>query len=437
MRIFKGFAQIGPLTDNAANVVAPVGELSTRSRTFTKDLTEHYDATYPGETLIGFSHTNNNVKGRITAADALKILKAINWIYTNARLGKFTENRESFQQQFIAANGSEYDLISSGEMIAFTTYFAPEYIEIAPAGQSANYLWRVWFANESFYNQYDEFEILVIPPITNLNLFFDDYADVKKLIDAVNQGDVFTRMTNAVGKFPQTTQRSDMFQWQDANDPTLKIPTYWATAHYGLAGNNLDAVKEAIRTYILANSTHTRDEWAKIFPDLFTSTEFIITPMWNDYAIPAQVRESGVYSSILPFQKAIALSYKTCKGTKYTNAHIAKVISGITALHKAVSCAVVGGPENRNGIDILNEKFPDYICVPTTHPDYVKMSADTRGFVMLLSEMLMHAEELTSNSGVPQNFNRLIRDGVTYLATSYSDFLFLVVTKQSVQQLGG
>lgn len=437
MRIFKGFAQIGPLTDNAANVVAPVGELSTRSRTFTKDLTEHVDNAYLGETLIGFSHTNNGVKGRITASDASKILKAVNWIYTQARLSKFTENRESFQQQFISANGSEYDLISSGEMIAFSTYFAPEYIEIAPAGQSANYLWRVWFANESFYNQYDEFEILVVPPITNLNLFFDDYADVKKLIDAVSQGDVFQRLATAVGKYPQTTQRSDMFQWQDRNDPTLKIPTHWVTAHYGLAGNNLDAVKEAIRTYILANSTHDRDEWATIFPDLFTSTEFIITPMWNDYAVPNQVRESGVYSSILPFQKAMALSYKTCKGTKYTNAHIARVISGITALHKAISCAVVGGPENRNGIDILNEKFPDYICVPTTHPDFMLMSEDTRGFVMLLSEMLMHAEELTSNSGVPQNFNRLIRDGVTYLATSYKDFLWLVVTKQTVEQLGG
>ena len=435
MKIFKGFAQIGPLTDNADRVIAPVGELSTRCRTFTRDLTEHTHADFLGETLIGFSHTNNDTPGRITDADAYKILKAINWIYNQARLSKFSENRESFQQLFIAANGAEYDLVDSGEMVAFGNYWAPEYIEIAPYQQSANYRWRVWFANESFYNQYDEFLILVVPPIVQLDAFFDTYADVKEMVEAIEMSDIFNRLTTAVGKFPQTTQRNDVFNWTDKNDKTLLVPTNWVTAHYGLAGNNLDSVKEAIRNFILANTTKTRDEWAEIFPDLFTSTEFIITPMWNDYAVPNEVRETGVYSGILPFQKAMALCHRTCKGVKYTNAHIDRVISGLTAQHRSVSCAVVGGPENRDGIDIFNERYPDYICVPFTHPDFMRMTQETRGFCMLLAEMLLHAEDLTKNSGVPEGFNRLIRDGVVYLATSYKNFLYLVTSKYSVEEL--
>ena len=435
MKIFKGFAQIGPLTDNADRVIAPVGELSTRCRTFTRDLTEHTHADFLGETLIGFSHSTDDTPDRIVDADAYKILKAINWIYNQARLSKFSENRESFQQLFIAANGAEYDLIDSGEMVAFGNYWAPEYIEIAPYQQSANYRWRVWFANESFYNQYDEFLILVVPPITTLDAFFDTYTNVKEMVEAIEQGDIFARMATTIGKFPQTTQRSDVFNWTDKTDKTLLVPTNWVTVHYGLAGNNLDSVKEAIRDYILDNTEKTRDEWAEIFPDLFTSTEFIITPMWNDYAVPNEVRETGVYSGVLPFQKAMALCHRTCKGVKYTNAHIDTVISGLTAQHRSISCAVVGGPENRDGIDVFNERYPDYICVPFTHPDFMRMTLETRGFCMLLAEMLLAAEELTKNSGVPEGFNRLIRDGVVYLATSYKNFLYLVVTKYSVEEL--
>lgn len=437
MKIFKGFAQIGPLADNADRVVAPVGELSTRCRTFTRDLTEHTHADYLGETLIGFSHTNNGVVGRISDADALKIIKAINWVYAQARLSKFTENRESFQQLFIADNGAAYDLIDSGAMVAFGNYWSPEYIEIAPVNQSANFRWKVWFANESFYNQYDEFIIVVVPPVTNVDQFHDDYTDVKTLVGNIQQGDIFERLAVAVGTYPQSTQRSDVFNWIDRTDKTLTIPTDWVTAHYGLAGNNLDSVKEAIRAYIMANTTKPIEDWAIFFPDLFTSTEFIITPMWNDLAVPNQVRETGVYSGILPFQKAMALSYRTCKGVKYTNAHIARVISGITTQHRSISCAVVGGPENRDGIDIFNERYPDYICVPSTHPDFMLMTLETRQFVLLLSEMLLHAEELSKTSGVPQGFNRLIRNDVVYLATTYKNFLYLVVSKFSVNALGG
>lgn len=435
MKIFKGFAQIGPLTDNAPKVVASVGELSTRSRTFARDLTEHTHGDFLGEMLIGFSHRTDDTPDRISDADAYKVLKAINWVYNQARLSKFTENQVDFQQQFIAAMGAEYDLIGSGSMVAFGNYWAPEFIEIAPFEQSGAFRWKVWFANESFENQYDEFLILVIPPIEELDRFFDDYNDVKEMIANVEQSDMFDRLRIAVGDYPQTTQRNDVFTWQDRNDKTLKVDTNWVTAHYGLAGDNLDAVKEAIRDYIMDHTTHTRDEWAEIFPDIFTSTEFIITPLWNDYAIPNQVRETGVYSGNIPFQKAMALCHRTCKGVRYTDLHIDAVISGIVTTHKSASAAIVGGPENRDGIDMFYERYPDYIGVPPLHPDFMRMSEETRNFVYMLSKMLLEAEEMTLNSGVPQGFNRVVRDGVVYIAKSYKKFLYLVVTKYSVEQL--
>jgi len=64
------------------------------------------------------------------------------------------------------------------------------------------------------------------------------------------------------------------------------------------------------------------------------------------------------------------------------------------------------------------------------------MNQKTRVWInTILDPMLMHAEEMTVNSGVPAGFNRVIRNGIVYLAKSYDKFLYLVVTAYSVNKL--
>lgn len=435
MNTFKAFAQIGALTDNATGVVAPVGELSPLSKTFTRVMTEHTLADFPGETLVGFSYKVDGVATIVPDATVRLCLTAINWIYTQARLGTFTESKDTFQQAFITNFGTTLDLINSGLMIGFEGHFAPEYVEFAPLNMSATNSFRIWFADDSFFNQYDEFTILVIPPIAPVDQFFQDYGTVKDLIAAIKYTDQLTKVAAARGKLPETVLRADTFEWRDKVDHTLLIETDWTTVIYGAAGDNLDAVKEAIRDYILDNSTHTRDEWADVFPDLFTSTEFIITPMWNDYSVPNGNKDTGVYSGIVAVQAAMALCHKTCQGVKYTNAQIDACLSVVPSQYRSLMLSVVGGPENRDGVDLFAERFPDYMNVYTTHVDFMRMSDKTRQFVMLLAEMLMHAEELTLNSGVPAGFNRLVRNDVVYLSRTFDKFLYLVTTKASVVAL--
>lgn len=438
MNIFKAFAHIGALSDNAPGVVAPVGELSKLSLTFVKENTLHVSADFPEETLVGFSYKEDDVVKPVPAQTAYESLKAVNWVYIQAKLGSFTEIKDVFQQKFITQFGDTFDFIDSGRMIQFQSYWAPEYIIIAPKDKSISESWRIWFADDSFFNEYDEFEIVPVVPLIPLDQFFNDYDTVKGLIDNLQQSDLFARIQTARGIYPETYQRSDVFTWQQADNHALKIDTDWVTLVYGAAGNNLDAVKEALRDYILApgNSTHTRDEWAEIFPDIFTSTEFIITPLWQLPAIPGGDRQTGTFSGITQHKIARALCYLTCKGVKYNNAHIDEVISSVPSQYRSLMLAVVGGPENREGIDVLNEVFPDFMNVPTTHIDFGMMSETTRVWInTILDPMLMHAEEMTVNSGVPAGFNRVIRDGVVYLAKSYKKFLYLVVTQYSVNKL--
>lgn len=438
MKIFKAFAQIGPLVDNTRNVTAPVGELSPMSRTFIKaQPTQHVGADYPNETLVGFSYKNDGVNADLEDGVAAACLKAINWTYMSARTGKFTETKDSFQQAFITNFGGEFDLINSGKMVPFATYYAPEYIEFCPKGLSTTIRWKIWFTDDAFYNQFDEFEILIAPPLTPLDQFFGDYDEVTEALSLVTRSMIFEQISVLKGVFPETVLRNDVFIYQNADDKTLKADTDWSFVIYGAAGDNLDSVKEAARTYILANSSHTRDEWAEIFPDLFTSTEYIFVPLVTNYAIPNGNRRTGIYSPIPPITRMTAIAQALCKGVKYSPEHINRVLSPYPSLYRSVMCAVVGGPENRDGIDLLNERFPDLINVPTTHPDFMSMSKATRDFVLFISEMIRNAEDLTIDSGVPQGFNRIVRDGIVYLARSYDKFLYLVVSKASVEAWGG
>lgn len=435
MNIFKAFAQIGPLNDNTSGIVAPVGEISPLSRTFTRDKATFTFPEYNEQSIISFSYTVDGVHQLVDSATAKSCMAAVDWVYTNARLDVFSESKDSFQQAFIGSKGDTYDLINSGEMVPFGNHFAPAYIEIAPYQQSATISWKIWLSDEAFYNQYDEFTILPLTPIVGLDQFFGNYTQVKALIDSIQQTDTFNRLNALRGGYPATNERNDVYAWRDKNDHSLKIDTNWVSVIYGEAGDNLDASKEATVQYVLANSAHTRDEWAEIFPDLFTSTEFIITPMWDSMAVPKETRQNGIYSGILGVQEAMSLCHSACQGVKYTNVHIDNVLCAVPSQFRSLMLAIVGGPENRDNVNMFNMRYPDYINVPTTHVDFMQMTEETRGFVMMLAAMVMYAEAMTPTTGVPHGYNRIIRNGVVYVAASYKKFLYLVTTKYSVDKI--
>lgn len=435
MKTFKAFAQIGPLSDNTVGVVAPIGEISTQALTYAREKTLHSKAEYPNHLLVGFSYRENDkvVPVGLTVTDAC--LETSAWTYERSQIGFFTANSAFYQQAFIQQFGGRFDLVATGPMVAYGSRYAPEWVEFSPYMQSSNTRWKIWFSNQAFLGQYDEYEIFVIPPLTEVNAFLEEYAQVNEYLSQVSMSDMVGRMNALRGDHPYSVLRSDQFDWVDSIDPLRKLPTHWMTIVYGIAGDNIDSVKEAIRQYILSRSTSDSTTWSATFPDLFTSTEFIITPLWTRVAVPNQVRESGVFQAISPIREVLALVKKTCKGAKYTNAHIDSVVCVIPSLHKSLQLAIVGGPENRGGLSKFEERYPDYINVPTTHVDFMRMGEETRQFVMMLAGLLSAAELASSQGPVPHGYNRVVRDGVVYLSRYFERFLYLAVVKSSVLEL--
>lgn len=431
MNILKAFAQIGALTNNSANQVSPIGELSAISRTFTKDQTQYIDAEFPGLVLHSFHYSENGVDKVVSDGDASAILDVINWVYGKSSIGGFTSDVSSFRTKWNNDQGILYDLDQVGEMISYgVNKYCPAYILFCPVG-STTVQWKLWFADSAFYSQFDEFTILSTKPVSSFDDLFGTYSSVKTLVDAITIANTMDQLDPLREDCPETRIREYTFDWVDQSNHNNKLSLPFIVLIYGEAGDNIDDVKNYLCQWILDNSAHSRDDWALVIPDLFTSTEFLFVPSWDLYAVDDTVRVNGVYAGAVPYTDSLDKALPFIKGTKYTEAFIRSVINVVPTQYKSLTCLVTGGPENRDGINQFLLRHPDWINVPTTNVDFMRMSALTRGLVPILSTLLETAENIDDLMSPPVGYSKITRDGVVYIGKTYEKFLYLVVTKAS------
>lgn len=437
MSILKGFGQIAMLINNDPNVVPPIGEISADSKTFVKDVTIYTHPDFAGVAYLGMQSLDDNLAVvQPSTVQTRACLEMITWIHAKARSGEIGPSSQGFQTLFTAQFGDRFSLLQSGVHVLSGIYWYPVSISFAPVGREQDDNWTIWLSDAAFNNEFDVSIMHVVPPIENIDQFFNQPAVVQALVDGMSRTTIMDKVALLRGPSPYTVLRMDDFDWFFANNADIKIKTYWTVIVYGRSGDNLDKVKEAIIEYVLANSNHTIEEWAVIFPDIFRSTEMVITPGYFAQGVPDQQFERGVYSAITSGKDVTALANLTTKGHGYTPTHIVNSLTMLPSLFRSVNLTVIMGPENRPGYKHFRDLYWDYINVPTTQvQDFMRMREATREFVMLLTDMLEKAETLTPSTVIPAGFNRVQREGIWYLAKSTNDLLILVTAKFSVMAM--
>lgn len=434
MYTLKGFAMISSLVDNTPGVIAPIGELSPISKTYAKEKTIFRAAGSGGCTLMVFTSTQDGQYAEPDGVFATNVLAPLNWINAEAQAGSFNSSVSGFEQQFLNRWGSTIQLTGTGQMVRTGSAWFPEYIEFSFTGGEPNTS-RVWFADEAFKSQYDDFEIVVMKPLNNWDLFHDTYLNVKERVDAITLTQTLEKYETLRNDYPETYFLNNEFFWVDKVNRTLMVEVDFPVLIYGAAGNNVDTIKNAIIEEILANSAYNREEWAVIFPDLFTSTEFVMVPLWNNFAIPNMVLSNGVHSPVVDRAEAIETLLKVVKGLDYDAQYIEGAWQVVPTTYRSLSMAVIGSPNNRGGITKFNRQFVDYLAVSSTHPDFQRISQRTQRFIMMLVELLIAAESLTPSSSVPRGVTRLTRDGVVYASQSFENVQYHVVTQYSLNDV--
>lgn len=454
----KGFVTIGPLANNLRHEVAALGELSLNSATYAKDRAIYSTTTTTNnptglDVVVFSSRTLDNPHYDVPAPYVALLTEVARWSHGKATSGVLTNDSEIYRQQFNADFDGRCSDVVVGQMVSENGIWLPESVSfyIMPSTLGATFTAdeledlersriKLWFADEAFSTQYDEFAIEFIAPVATDRL--DDFFLVSDLVEQKVAERTVPELMNIIHNVkagnPETKIRTISFNYHDPLDRNYRLPTNWTFVIYGAAGDNIDSIKDGLSRWILENSTHTREEWAQIFPDIFTSTEFILTPLWNQFAVPNMTLTTGLYSPTVNHSKASIIARRTSTGLSYTDEHVNKVLTSIGFPYKSLALLVVGGPENRDEVDRFEEQWPDYVSSPTSSTDFNRMQLATQNWVRLINDMLLVAEEMTQFSELPQNMTRLFRtnaqnESMMYVVANYENVQYLVLSRQSMQ----
>jgi len=451
----KAFVSCATLANNVDGQVAVVGELSVYAQTFSRDRDLYGAGTNgaisPVNLTVFSSRKDDGVKVEVPTDYSNQLTLIAKWVYEQGLSGIFNDDEAVFRQQLIAEFGSKIANITIGPMVRSGAVWLPEYVvfyfnptavlqqRVAGDEYLNSSRIKLWFSDHAFTNQYDEFEISFIAPVDNLDDLFKLPQLVKAQCDARTQTQLFQRIQSVKDGDPETVIRSLSFDYHNPNDPTDTFPTDWTFLIYGAAGDNVDAIKQRLQDWILANSTHTREEWTVRFPDIFTSTEYIIVPMWNQYAVPNRTLEEGVYSPSTNIQTAFNTALGLCAGTRWTNEHIRQHLAVVGCPYKSISLLICGGPENRGQIFSFAKQWPDYMAVTTGSVDFNRMQPATQAWIGTLYALLRTAESMTEFSDIPLGISRLKRVNaqgktIMYAVASFENIQYLVVSKQSLEE---
>lgn len=451
----KGFVSYGALANNDTGVISPIGELSLHSGTFAKDRALYTKAT--GTTpatsaeLTVFSNLDpTGTDAAIPGAVSEFLSNVATWAYGLAVDGVFLSSIESFRDAFTTQYQDETASLIVGPMVTNGAIWLPSSITFylvtdevfggtPPVGME-EYRVRLWFSDIYFRQSFDEYDIAFIAPVETLDDLFGYPLVVANLLAQRTPPELTMKIAEVAGNSPYTIVNSYNFKYYHLGNPSEQSPAYWTAVIWSEFGNNLDTLKIDLAGWILANSTHTREEWIEIFPDIFATTEFIITPFWNQFAIPNLTLDHAMYSPVIKVDDAAEYMQATAAGTGYTENFVNDHMTFLSIAYKSISAITCGGPENRDEKFYLYNWVPDYLDVPTSSIDFDRMSAQTRFFAMKLFAMLQVAEDMTELSDVPSGMYRVRRknrndEELLYVGASIFDVQYLVTSKKSLNTM--
>lgn len=430
---FKGFVTVDHLANNNANAVSAIGEISPYSLTFAKDV-KHHASSCNTYTLLEFTSKDTEI-GRITAPIGIveKSIEIAAWVIDRQTALLTVETLSEFKAALISQFQASCSNIDSGILIqAGNGKFYPEYFTFKLTNHPNDNQNTIWLSDNSFKLNYDDYEIVVVPPVTNLELFFGTYQNAVNEINRRTFIDSMDLIQSARNGYPETILTAEEYYFINPNNASNRTKTNWTIMIYGPAGNDVDLIKDALIDYIQRNSTRTENQWKQIFPDIFKSTEFLIYPRWHNYAIEEMVIQSGIYSPLVNPIKEI--NYLKQILPTFNPDHIQDYALIMGFPYKSIALSIISHFENRDNLFDLTTIYPDIINVSNTSLDFNRMTLTTKGFLEKLAAMIYIAESLDQYTELSSGYRRVERDGITYITVRYDNVRFMVSSKATTPE---
>lgn len=425
-----GFATISQYVNNTPGITAPVGELSTLARTYSKEKGEYVNNTIPGYRITTFSCLDAATQTPVVlagneATQAINVIRAcVAYVGSHSRPLDPEDFHASIQAEFY---GVIKDLVF-GDLETQGANPMPTIISWTSAVDDES-TFQIWTSNAAFEDQYPGFNITVVPPLTDPSLLLGGWQTAVDLINARPVDAMITDAEAARGVNPYTFLRTFRFTFVNRSNPTQFVYTNWAALVYGKAGDDIDSIKDAIVEYLVTETSRPESDWELVLPDLFKRTEFIVWPRWDKKSTTNMSPETALYSSLL--DPAECIDFAEAATTFYLDTFVRQNVNTMPVTFKAVSLVVVNGQNNVLGKKLLKELIPDYLPVASTSPDFQRMSETTKAWVNFMLPLVIAAEKASGISQLPVGMRRVRRDGKLFVGAMHNEINYLVAARSN------
>ena len=426
----KGFvtnqSKVNNTVTNGKGEVALFGELSPNSKTFAREL-GYYTVPNTDYGIVTFTSKDEN-NNTVELPDTLIsiINETIKWTWllsTQVVPTTYAEFIYKFKNAFGARGVTD---LSIGEIKSDGDSTLPDFIEFTYAGDNEV---KLWFTDEAFANQYDDFELQIITPLRNIDDFWLSFNELKlKLENSNNPYSISLAIKEARDAYPFTDISTEVVTFTNPTNQNETIQTYWLALIYGAAGSNPDIIREKIIEHVLSISKYSRDAWARIMPGLFKQNEFYIVPEWNNIAIETTaVANKGVNSIITNATKGITKLTKIA--SDYPSFHISNFCDIWSTAYKPLAIYSIAHPDTRDKKYSIKDWYKDYLPVTTASYEFNRMSDITQDWVFTLYAALKAAEFYTNRRSLPRQFSLVERNGKLFVCFTHNQNKFMIYAK--------
>lgn len=427
MLSIKGFCTRKRQANNSPGQTAVFGELSTYARTFSKDIGIYAHTQYPEIELNLFSHRfQGQPQGILDTAFAEAILAITDWIYQQSTLINDQIDKNDYLINLHNRFYSEIEHPEIGTIKAAEGRVMPVWFSFKLKHSQDNYV-KIWLSSASMEADYDEYDITVVSPLLHVDTLFRPANEIRAALATVPLTDQMDKVQTAKEQAPETVIRVETLQRVDPTNAQLSIDTHWYLLIYGPAGNNSEAIKQAIIQYILANSNEPEEAWKKILPFLFKTTRMFVLPRWDLMAIANRQTQVGIYA---PTQSVTgALTYAKTALSHLPTTFVEEHLQSTHHKWRSISLLTCGHTDNAQEKYKLTDYVPDYIAESSTSQDFNRMSEVSKRWTVMMQEMLMIAEDIEKVNQLPVEIRKVQINQVWYISKRFGAVEFLVALK--------
>lgn len=422
--IIDAFAEIPSLIDNDEGVVSAGGELSPLAKAYSTDVKTYTDdVNYPGVSLKVFSSKSDGNDIAIPSAGYTKALEVSHTILNNYTGGG--------GRAFIETNFPDFTNVSTDADVVTGGTSLISRLECNFTVGSDVVLLRLFMASEFFETNYEEYTIKIIPPLSPVTGLLDNYNVVDTKIKQTTAAEIAAIENETRDNKPNSHRTVYTLRWKDINDNELK--TDWIVLGYGVASMRTDNILEAIREYLVANSSSPISTWKTYLPDIEVEDNFTFIPVWSNIAVSAGGSVDAYYNPIIATGKIGDIgfaNFATRSKTEYeTQAEI------VTMRYKSLAMITIGGLGNTDQERLFSTMYPKYTIFRTGDAVGGEIPQTVLDVITALETLAALCEVYDGTQILPGSVIPLDIDGKTFLETAVDGMLLKMLTKLTFQSV--